>query len=290
MPLPHASPTHAERPETAVACAADLLAASRLPRLEARALLEAASGRDRSWLVAHDDEPLPVAAVARFRRMVAARRDGRPLAYILGWREFRGRMFEVDPSVLVPRPETELLVDWALELPGPRVLDLGTGSGAIAISVALERPAWTVTATDASAVALATARRNAGRLGASAIDWHEGDWWTAVPVASQYDLVLSNPPYIAAGDAHLAGDGLPFEPAMALVSGPTGLDAIRTIVAGALLRLAPHGWLLLEHGHDQAAEVAGLMRAAGFVDVAVRRDLAGLDRLCGGRRPGPPGQ
>mgnify|MGYP001217456624 CR=1 FL=1 len=262
-----------------------LLAASGLPRLEARALLEAASGRDRSWLVGHGDEALPAAAVARFRQLAAMRRAGRPLAYLVGEREFRGRSFRVDESVLIPRPETEGLVEWALELRGPRVVDLGTGSGAIAISVALERPAWTVTAVDASAAALATARANAARLGATRIEWHEGDWWSALPAGSKYDLVLSNPPYIAAGDEHLARGDLPHEPAMALVSGADGLDAIATIITGARDRLAPGGWLLLEHGHDQAGRVAGLMRAAGLVDVTGRRDLAGLERLCGGRRP-----
>lgn len=266
-------------------CADALLAASGLPRLEARALLEAASGRDRSWLVAHGDETLPAAATGRFRQLAAMRRAGRPLAYLLGEREFRGRVFLVDDSVLIPRPETEGLVDWALESRGSRMLDLGTGSGAIAISLALERPAWTVVAVDASAAALATARANAQRLGASRIEWREGDWWTALAAGSKYDLVVSNPPYIAAGDEHLVRGDLPHEPAMALVSGAAGLDAIETIVAGAQEWLAPDGWLLLEHGHDQAGAVAGLMRAAGLVDVTTRRDLAGLERLCGGRRP-----
>src|SRR5690606_146182 len=231
---------------------------------EARALLEAASGRDRSWLVGHGDEVLPAAAIERFEQLAAARRTGRPLAYLLGEREFRGRVFGVDESVLIPRPETEGLVDWALELPGPRVLDLGTGSGAIAISLALERPAWVVAAVDASAAALATARANAERLGAASSDWRAGDWWQALPAGSKYDLVVSNPPYIAAGDEHLGRGDLPHEPAMALVSGEAGLDAIEAIIAGAPRWLAPGGWLLLEHGHDQADAVAGLMRAAGL--------------------------
>lgn len=274
----------AERPGRAADSADALLAASGLPRLEARALLEAASGRDRSWLVGHGDEPLPADAVERFLRLAQLRRTGRPLAYLLGEREFRGRIFRVDDAVLIPRPETEGLVDWALELRGPRVVDLGTGSGAIAISIALERPQWTVVAVDASPAALATARANGVRLGAQ-VEWREGDWWTALPAGSKYDLVLSNPPYIAAGDEHLQRGDLPHEPAMALVPGETGLEAIDTIIAGAPERLAPGGWLLLEHGHDQAEAVAGLMRAAGLVDVTVRRDLAGLERLCGGRRP-----
>ena len=261
-----------------------LLAASGLPRLEARALLEAASGRDRSWLVGHGDEPLPPASVDRFLRLAALRRAGRPLAYLLGEREFRGRVFRVDDSVLIPRPETEGLVDWALELRGPRVLDLGTGSGVIAISLALERSDWAVVAVDASPAALATARANAAGLGAR-VEWRQGDWWTALPAGSKYDLVVSNPPYIAAGDEHLGRGDLPHEPAMALVPGESGLEAIAAIVAGAPERLAPGGWLLLEHGHDQAGAVAELMRAAGLVDVTVRRDLAGLERLCGGRRP-----
>lgn len=278
-------PKPAEHRHRAADGADALIAASGLPRIEARALLEAASGRDRAWLIGHGDEALPAAAVERFRRLVAGREAGRPLAYLLGEREFRGRMFRVDESVLIPRPETEGLVDWALELPGPRVVDLGTGSGAIAISLALERPSWKLVAVDASAAALATARANAARLDAR-IDWYEGDWWAALPTGSQYDLVVSNPPYVAAGDEHLERGDLPHEPAMALVSGATGLDAIEAIVAGARQWLAPGGWLLLEHGHDQASAVAGLMRAAGLVGISVRRDLAGLERLCGGRRPG----
>lgn len=276
----------AEHGRRAADCADALLVASGLPRIEARALLESASGRDRAWLIGHGDEALPGAAVERFRQLVAERKAGRPLAYLLGEREFRGRPFGVDESVLIPRPETEGLVDWALELPGPRVVDLGTGSGAIAISLALERPAWSVVAADASAAALATASANASRLDAGPIDWREGDWWAALPAGSQYDLVVSNPPYIAAGDEHLSRGDLPHEPAMALASGSAGLDAIRTIIAGAMQWLAPGGWLLLEHGHDQASAVADLMRAAGLVEVTARRDLAGLERLCGGRRPG----
>lgn len=262
-----------------------LLLACGLPRLEARALLESAAGRDRSWLIGHGDEALPGTAVERFRQLVARRKAGQPLAYLVGEREFRGRPFQVDESVLIPRPETEGLVDWALELPGPRVVDLGTGSGAIAISLALERPAWSVAAVDASAAALATARANARRLRAGLIDWFEGDWWAALPAGSKYDLAVSNPPYVAAGDEHLARGDLPHEPAMALVSGPAGLDAIGTIIAGAMEWLAPGGWLLLEHGHDQASPVAALMRAAGLAEITARRDLAGLQRLCGGRRP-----
>ncbi|MFA7503193.1 MAG: peptide chain release factor N(5)-glutamine methyltransferase [Burkholderiaceae bacterium] len=275
-----------ESRDRATASGDALLAASGLPRIEARALLEAASGRERSWLIAHGDEALPAAAVERFRMLVASRKAGRPLAYLLGEREFRGRLFRVDESVLIPRPETEGLVDWALELPGPRVADLGTGSGVIAISLALERPAWEIVALDASAAALATARANAARLDAGPIDWRQGDWWAALTPGSQYDLVLSNPPYIAAGDAHLTRGDLPHEPAMALVSGRMGLDAIATIVAQAPRWLAPGGWLLLEHGHDQASAVASLMRAAGLTGITVRRDLAGLERLSGGRKPG----
>lgn len=279
-------PGPAEQRHGALDCADALLLASGLPRIEARALLESASGRDRSWLIGHGDEALPGTAVERFRQLVAERKAGRPLAYLVGEREFRGRRFRVDESVLIPRPETEGLVDWALELPGPRVADLGTGSGAIAISLALERPAWSVVAVDASATALAIARANARQLGAGPIDWREGDWWTALPAGSQYDLVVSNPPYIAAGDEHLMRGDLPHEPALALVSGVTGLDAIGVIIAGALQWLAPDGWLLLEHGHDQASAVAEQMRAAGLAEITARRDLAGLQRLCGGRRPG----
>ncbi|MFN9776189.1 MAG: peptide chain release factor N(5)-glutamine methyltransferase [Burkholderiales bacterium] len=270
-----------------------LLAASALPRLDARALAAHASGRPREWLIAHGDEPAEPAAAATFAAIAARRRAGEPLAYLVGGREFRGRRFAVSPAVLVPRPETEGLVDAALaRLPAhraPRVLDLGTGSGAIAVSLALERPDATVVATDASADALEVARTNAAALGAARVDFGLGDWWQALPAdAAPFDCVITNPPYVAEGDPHLLDAALGHEPRAALASGPGGLDAIEAIVAGAPARLVPGGWLLIEHGRDQGEAVRARLAAAGFVEVATLPDLQGLDRIGLGRRPTDP--
>ncbi len=271
-----------------------LVAASALPRLDARALAEHASGRARAWLIAHGDEPVPPGQADAFRALAARRRAGEPLAYLVGWREFRGRRFAVSPAVLVPRPETEGLVEAALarlrptgrDGAAPRVLDLGTGSGAIAVSIALERPGAALTATDASADALSVARSNAAALGAPPIDFRLGDWWAALPGdAAPFDLVVSNPPYVAAADPHLLDGSLRHEPPAALAAGPEGLDAIDAIVAGAAARLVPGGWLLLEHGRDQGAAVRGRLASAGFEEVATLPDLQGLDRIALGRRP-----
>lgn len=268
-----------------------LIAGCGLPRLDARALAEAASGRRREWLVAHGDEPAEPGAARRFAALAARRRAGEPLAYVLGWREFRGRRFAVGPEVLVPRPETEGLVDAALALlpaPGaasPRVLDLGTGSGAIAVSLALERPDAAIVATDASAEALAVARDNARSLGATRIDWRLGDWWRALPPdAAPFDVVVTNPPYIADGDPHLDDPALRHEPPAALASGPLGLDAIDAIAAGARAHLAPGGWLLIEHGRDQGGAVRERLGRAGLASVDTLADLQGLDRVTRGRR------
>lgn len=271
-----------------------LLAATGLPRLDARALIEHASGRPREWLLAHGDEAPPAGIVEQVIALAQRRRAGEPLAYLVGFREFRGRRFSVTPAVLIPRPETELLVDRALALLTasgirvPRVLDLGTGSGAIAITLALERPDALVAASDASVAALEVARNNAARLHAPAISWHLGDWWRALPADSaRFDLVVSNPPYIAEGDPHLAAPALRHEPEAALVSGGDGLDAIETILAGARAHLAPLGWLLVEHGHEQGPAVRLRMRDAGFEAIATLRDLEGRERLTEGRYPGP---
>ncbi|MCX7230671.1 MAG: peptide chain release factor N(5)-glutamine methyltransferase [Burkholderiales bacterium] len=269
-----------------------LIAACALPRLDARAIAEQASGRPRTWLIAHGDEAAGAAAAHAFEALAARRRAGEPLAYVLGWREFHGRRFEVGPAVLVPRPETEGLVDAALErlagVPAPRLLDLGTGSGAIAATLALERPDAAVLATDASADALAVARANAARLGATGVGFALGDWWTALPPGcAPFDAIVSNPPYIADADPHLLDPALRHEPPGALASGPEGLDAIGTIVAGAPARLAAGGWLLLEHGCDQGAAVRDRLLRAGFEGVATLPDLQGLDRVSVGRRPAP---
>jgi release factor glutamine methyltransferase len=259
-------------------------------RLDARALLEAVTGRSREWLAAHGDEAATPQTTARFGALAARRRAGEPLAYLLGWREFMGRQFDVGPAVLVPRPETEELVERALaSLDGcqrPQVIDLGTGSGAIAISIALARPDATVTATDASPEALAVASANARRLGARNVRFLAGDWWTAVPAdRPAFDLVVTNPPYVSQHDPHLLDPSLRCEPLMALASGEDGLDAIRRIVAGAPARLAPGQWLLIEHGHDQGPAVAALLAQAGLDEVVTFRDGAGLARIGAARKP-----
>ncbi len=256
-------------------------------RLDVQLMLAAELGRTRAWLLAHDDAALAPAQAERIAAALRARADGVPLPYLTGTQVFCGLELTVGPGVLVPRPETEDLVRWALEVlagrNAPAVADLGTGSGAIALAIRAACPQATVTAVDASAAALAVARVNGQRLGL-AVDWREGDWWA--PLAGQrFDLVVANPPYVAAGDPHLPA--LRHEPASALVSGADGLDDLRRIVAAAPAHLLAGGWLLLEHGHDQGAAVRGLLAAAGFADVATRRDLAGLDRCSGGRRPGP---
>ncbi len=256
-----------------------------LPRLEAQMLLLHALGQPpqaRAWLLAHDDAALPADAAARLHALATRRLAGEPMAYLTGEKYFHGLRLQVDARVLDPRDDTETLVDWALALlpaDAPRrVLDLGTGSGAIALAIAHARPQARVTAVDASADALTVARANAGQLGL-AVTLHHGDW--LAPVAGErFDLIVSNPPYIAEGDAHLPA--LAHEPRSALVSGADGLDDLRRIVATAPAHLAPGGWLLLEHGWDQAAAVRALLTDAGFTQVQSRRDLAGIERCSGG--------
>ena len=255
-------------------------------------------GRNRAWLFAHAVDPLPAGLDADFARVVARRWKGEPVAYLTGRREFRGLALDVDPAVLIPRPETETLVDVALAmLPTDRpaqVLDLGTGSGAIALAIAQERPLARVLATDRSRAALAVARRNARRLGLANVAFAGGNWYAALrgrPGAAaklcEFDLIVSNPPYVAEADPHLAQGDLRFEPRRALAAGPDGLDALRTIVAGAPGHLAPGGWLVIEHGYDQARAVRALFAAAGLREFAATRDLAGIARVAAGRR-GPP--
>ncbi|RZT95023.1 peptide chain release factor N(5)-glutamine methyltransferase [Rivibacter subsaxonicus] len=272
-----------------MATVASLLQAARaqgVERLDATALLEHVTGRPRTWLIAHDDAPLGTEDQARIETLLARRAGGEPLAYLLGEREFHGLSLAVGPDVLIPRPDTETLVDWALELlPADgttAVADLGTGSGAIALAIKRARPLASVCAVDASPAALAVARANGERLGL-AVEWLQGNWWE--PLAGRrFGLVLSNPPYIEEGDEHL--HALRFEPLQALTSGPDGLDSIRAIVVEAPARLEAKAWLLLEHGHLQAAAVCALLRAAGFEAVGSRADLAGNPRVSGGRWPG----
>ncbi|MDZ4189503.1 MAG: peptide chain release factor N(5)-glutamine methyltransferase [Hydrogenophaga sp.] len=268
-----------------------------LDRLDAQMLLLHALGRsphDRAWLLAHDSDTLPEPAAARWLALLQRRQTGEPVAYLLGEKAFFGLNLAVDARVLVPRPDTETLVQWALEAldtlpaadsPTPaHVLDLGTGSGAIALALAQQRPDAHITATDASADALAVAQANAQQLGLT-VRFAHGSWLVAVP-GQLFDVIASNPPYIAEGDAHLAA--LIHEPISALTSGCDGLDDIRTIVAQAPDALQPGGWLLLEHGHDQAAAVRALLRCAGFEQVSSRTDLAGIERCSGGCRPEQP--
>ncbi|MGZ5847807.1 MAG: peptide chain release factor N(5)-glutamine methyltransferase [Ramlibacter sp.] len=256
-----------------------------LARLDAQLLLLHAAGRgpgERAWLLAHDTDALAPPVADAFRELCRRRLAGEPVAYLVGRKEFFGLDLQVDARVLVPRPDTETLVDWSLavlaDMPAPRVVDLGTGSGAIALAIQQARPDAQVTAVDASAAALEVARANAARLGL-AVECVPGHWLAGI--ASRFDLVMSNPPYVAEQDPHLAA--LVHEPRAALVAGADGLDDIRAIVAQAPARLVPGGWLLLEHGWDQAPSVRALLLAAGFADVGSRRDLAGIERCSGGR-------
>ncbi len=267
----------------------ELLAGSRLPRLEARALMTLASGRSREWLIAHGPELAEPALAERFEALVQRRQQGEPMAYLAGWREFHGLRFEVGPAVLIPRPETEQLVDLVIERApyGAQVLDLGSGSGAIAISIAHARSDLRLVATDRSVVSLELARRNAmallGAAGAARVAWHAGDWWAALPTQRCFEVIVSNPPYIAAADPHLAEGDLRFEPRGALAAGADGLDDLRTIVAGAPAWLRPGGLLALEHGWDQGKAVRELMRTAGFTSVDTLHDAQQHERITRGQ-------
>lgn len=258
---------------------------SPLPRLEFQMLWQRVLGVSRVWLVAHDTDPLDSEHVARFHDLEARRLAGEPMAYILGEREFFGRMFLVSPAVLIPRPDTELLVEIALRhLPSdraPKVVDLGTGSGAIAISLALERPDADVYATDLSDEALLVAQANAGAL-AARVEFLRGNWYDALLGHKDFDVIVSNPPYIAVNDHHLKQGDVRFEPAAALTDGGDGLVDLADIVRGASARLRPGGALFMEHGWDQAAAVRGLLASAGFSRIASHQDLAGIERVTGG--------
>ena len=274
-----------------------------LPRLHAQVLLHHVSGLNRAQQLAHPERALDAQTVARLDALAARLRAGEPLAYVTGEREFYGLSFQVTPAVLIPRPETELLVDLALQrldaLPStatPRLLDLGTGSGAIAVAVAQARPQVQVWAADASAQALHVARGNAARLVDAArpggpIHFAVSDWFAGLDDATpRFDCIVSNPPYVAQHDPHL--DALRHEPALALVGqqpNADGLGDIRRIVGAAPRFLQPHGWLLLEHGYDQAASVRNLLHAHGYGGIVSSRDLAGIERVTAGQCPQPPG-
>lgn len=257
-----------------------------LDRLDAQLLLLHLLDKpanQRGWLLSHDDALLPPALATALEPLVQRRLAGEPLAYLTGHKEFFGLDLQVDARVLVPRPDTETLANWALELLDgqQRVLDMGTGSGAIALALKASQPTLCVQATDFSAAALAVAQANAQRLKLD-VSFHQGAWFAALPDSeAPFDCIVSNPPYIAERDPHLAA--LQFEPAQALTSGTDGLDDLRHIISLAPTHLAPGGWLLLEHGYDQAHAVRDLLTTAGFVQLQSRRDLAGIERCSGGQ-------
>jgi len=255
-----------------------------LDPVDQRILICHALGISRTALITQSERVLSAEEAARVAALLQRRHDGEPVAYIVGQREFFGLDFETTPAVLIPRPDTELLVELALVRLPPRgkVLDMGTGSGAIAVAIAHSRPDASVTALDVSQEALGVASRNAQRNNANVRFLHS-DWYGAVE-GEQFDLIVSNPPYIAAGDRHLSEGDLRFEPSGALTDFADGLSALRTIIAGAPAKLAPGSWLLMEHGYDQSAAVRALLLSSGYTDVQSWQDLAGIERVSGGRR------
>jgi len=274
--------SHRERQGASVA---EMLRIPDADPMDARPLLRAALGVSDAYLAAHPGEALTGAQCERYLALIERRRAGEPVAYLTGEREFYSLAFKVTPAVLIPRPETEILVEAALErIPAQapfRVLDLATGSGCVAVAIALHRPGARVTAADLSGDALAIARDNATRHRA-AIEFIESDWFTALS-GRRFHLIVCNPPYVAERDPHLAEGDLRFEPRAALIGGADGLSCIRWIVAQARAHLEPDGALLVEHGYDQAARCRALLEQAGFREVASRRDLSGIERVSWGR-------
>jgi release factor glutamine methyltransferase len=254
-----------------------------LEPLENRILLQHVLGMTRVALITRSERALTQQEAQQLSALVRRRLDGEPIAYIVGQREFYGLPFKVSPAVLIPRPDTELIVELALARlpPQGRLLDMGTGSGAIAVSVAHTRPDAQVTALDVSPEALAIARENAAANGAQ-VRFLQSDWFAAVG-EERFEVVASNPPYIASSDEHLAQGDLRFEPVGALTDHADGLSDLRSIIAGAGAHLVAGGWLLLEHGYDQAVQVRDLLAAHGYIEVQSWRDLAGIERVSGGR-------
>jgi len=262
----------------------ELLQSVEIDLRDAEALLAHVLDVDRGWLIAHAGDPVCQLKAREFMKKARARMQGEPLSYLLGYRDFWTLRLIVNPHVLIPRRETEHLVEWALERidrSAQRVLDLGTGSGAVALACKSARPEIEMCGTDISEDALRCARLNAEQL-ALDVDWRCGRWFESVR-GERWDLVVSNPPYIAEADAHLSEGDLPAEPRTALVGGATGLEALQEIICLTPNALSPGGWLLLEHGYDQAESVAGMLRNAGFSDVSTRSDWSGQPRITGGQ-------
>lgn len=259
-----------------------------IPRLEAEILLSSLLDKPRTYLMAWPEERLTPEQMDSFQVMLERRTTHEPIAYITGCREFWSLNLEVTPDTLIPRPETEILVEIALEhIPKEQALniaDLGTGSGAIAAAIACERPMCNIVATDFSQDTLRVAQRNFRRLGLGNIKTSMGEWCHALPPEQQFDIIVSNPPYVAEGDGHLAHDGLPWEPQRALRSGDDGLDDISRIISDAPQHIASGGWLFLEHGFDQGDRVRSLLKDSGFTDIHTNLDLSGHDRVSTGRK------
>ena len=263
------------------------LTTPQVPRAEVRMLVSHVLKRDRAWLAAHDDEVPSPDERARIVALAARRAAGEPMAYVLGEREFFGRTFRCTPAALIPRPETEHLVEHVLTLMEATaistVLDVGTGTGCIALTLALERPNAQITALDVSPGALELARENAANLHAANVKFIQSNWFGAIETDAKFDLIVSNPPYIVPGDAHLAQSDLRFEPAIALADTVDGLESYRQLARGAIRHVRDGGWLVVEHGYDQGRSVPSLLLNNGFIDVSTQLDLAGHPRVSAAR-------
>lgn len=264
-------------------------AKTEIDAIDAEALLAHVMGKDRSYFRAWPEREIEAQQLNEFRHLVARRAGGAPLAYLTGWREFWSLPLQVSPATLIPRPDTELLVEQALaKIPANAewlIADLGTGAGAIALAIAGERPSCRIVATDISPAALGIARANARRLNIDNVEFRQGDWHGALHPGERFQLIASNPPYVEANDRHLQGGGLPFEPQQALTPGADGLAAIRVIVGQMRPYLCPRGWLLLEHGYDQGGAVRALLNQHGFEEINTKCDLGNNERMTLARRP-----